>query len=84
MFKSFLDIADDISSLNGEWGQWERLAKTVPELIRSGNIRIVVNSLPEVKLDGLSKGELKRAYTIVTFIAHAYVRGGSMDNIIKV
>ena len=81
MFKSFLDIAGDISPLNSEW---ERVAKSLPALIESGNIRNSVLCLPEFKLDGLSKGELKRVYTIVTFIAHAYVRGGSMDQVINV
>lgn len=84
MFKCFLDIAEDICPLNGQWIEWERVAKSLPKLIKSGNIRNEMNSLPEVKLDGLSRGEIKRAYTIVTFIAHAYIRGSTIDIVIKV
>ena len=84
--RSFLEI----SKFNGcsfdsiEWQEWERVAKSVPELIKNGTIRKIVDGLPKVKLDDFNENEMKRAYTIFTFIAHAYVRGDISDEVITV
>lgn len=84
--KSFLDIAKfsccPLKSLN--WQEWEKVAKLLPKLIKNGTIRKIVDDLPEVDLKGFNENEMKRAYTIVTFIAHSYIRGDVKDEVVNV
>ena len=85
--KGFLDISNCARELNDpNWKLWENTAKNLPELIRSGYLRKVVDELPVVKTSLLKKDfmQLKRAYTIVTFISHGYIRSRPEDQVIKV
>ena len=84
-FKSFLDISNfKYNFEHSNWMDWERVAKSLPELLNSGIIRKVIDNLPRVELEGLEEGAIKRAYTILTFIVHAYIRGISQEEVIKV
>jgi formylmethanofuran:tetrahydromethanopterin formyltransferase len=84
--KGFLDIAkfSSCSFDSNEWREWEKTAKSLPDLIKNGTIRKVVEGLPKINLDGLNENEIKRAYTVLTFIAHSYIRGNENDKVIKV
>lgn len=70
-----------------DWNEWENAAKNLPELIKEGKLRALVDEvLPVVRIDDLKGciGAIKRAYTIFTFIAHAYIRGFSGEAILTV
>ncbi|KAJ5726692.1 Indoleamine 2-3-dioxygenase [Penicillium malachiteum] len=57
---------------------WERLAHHLPALLQSGQIRSKVDDLPLLTTDCLqTEPEWRRAYSILGFITHAYIWGGS-------
>lgn len=70
-----------------DWNAWEKAAKNLPELIKERKLRSLVDEvLPVVRIDDLKGrlGAIKRAYTIFTFIAHAYIRGSAGEAILTV
>lgn len=59
------------------YAKWEAVAKNLQGLILSRRLRGVVDRLPVLSLAYLHTGaELRRAYSLLAFIAHAYVWGG--------
>ncbi len=75
-------------SLGPDWIAWEQVAKRIPELLASGKLRHQIeHELPELHFADIascSQNVLERAYTIICFIAHAYIRGATNDFMIKV
>lgn len=56
---------------------WESLASQLPTLIKTGQIRPLIDNLPILDTSRLLTGpEWRRAYSILGFLAHAYVWGG--------
>lgn len=75
-------------SIGQEWHIWEEAAKEIPALLSTGRLRhIVDNELPELhfrSITGFPEIVMERAYTIISFMAHAYIRGAPGDQMIKV
>ena len=81
----------DISSLNGflpddtpleilpdiYYAKWEALVKNLQALLLSKRLRDVVQDLPVITASRLRRpAEWRRAYVLLSFIAHAYIWGG--------
>lgn len=55
---------------------WEDLINALPELIQSRRLRGIVQQLPILLTEGLTtEREWRRAYVILTFLAHGYIWG---------
>lgn len=56
---------------------WESLVNVLPSLLLTKKIRPYVDKLPQLSIDklGSDKRELRRAYSILSFLSHAYVWG---------
>ncbi|KAJ5584186.1 Indoleamine 2-3-dioxygenase [Penicillium hispanicum] len=62
---------------NSYYAPWENLAVRLPSLIQMGQIRSLIDDLPTLDTTLLqTEPEWRRAYTILGFLAHAYVWGG--------
>ena len=65
---------------NPYYKPWEKMVGNLPALIRSGRVRDEVEKLPVLSLSRLKEytdeGELRRAYSLLSFITHAYIWGG--------
>lgn len=56
---------------------WETIARNLQSLILSKRLRRIVDELPVLSTDALlSDAEWRRAYSLLGFIAHAYIWGG--------
>lgn len=56
---------------------WENLASQLPILIKTGQIRPLIDNLPILDTFWLlSEPEWRRAYSILGFLTHAYIWGG--------
>lgn len=56
---------------------WETIVRNFQSLILSKRLRQIVNALPILSTDLLlTEAEWRRAYSILGFMAHAYVWGG--------
>lgn len=56
---------------------WEVIIAQAPQLLRTRTLRDQVLRLPTVSVDHLrSELEWRRAYSILAFLAHAYIWGG--------
>ena len=65
------------------YAPWENVASNLQPLILTRRLRNVVDRLPVLRTDLLaSESEWRRAYSILSFIAHAYVWGG--DHVVDV
>lgn len=59
------------------YSPWENLASQLPTLIKTGQIRPLIDNLPILDTTRLlAEPEWRRAYSILGFLAHAYVWGG--------
>jgi len=57
---------------------WEVLASQLPTLIKTGQIRSLIEKLPILTTSWLrSEPEWRRAYSILGFLTHAYIWGGA-------
>lgn len=58
---------------------WEDLINKLPELIQSRRLRGIVQQLPILHTEGLpTEQEWRRAYVILTFLAHGYIWGDDL------
>lgn len=56
---------------------WETLAADLPSLIKNGQVRSLIDSMPVLTTSWLqSEPEWRRAYSILGFLTHAYIWGG--------
>jgi indoleamine 2,3-dioxygenase len=56
---------------------WETVVRNFQSLILAKRLRRIVDALPVLETDFLlTEAEWRRAYTILGFIAHAYIWGG--------
>lgn len=56
---------------------WESVIRNLQGLLLSRRLRSVVDALPILSTDYLtSEAEWRRAYSLLSFIAHAYIWGG--------
>ena len=59
------------------YDRWERIVNNFQALLLSKRLRTVIEKLPIIPAVHLeSEPELRRAYTILTFLANGYVWGG--------
>lgn len=57
---------------------WEDVVENLPALLLSRRIRLVIEQLPEIEVAELQLlPELRRAYSVLGFLAHGYVWGTS-------
>lgn len=62
---------------NPYYNKWEAVVKNLQGLILSRRLRGVVEALPILSTDYLqTEPEWRRAYSVLAFIAHAYIWGG--------
>lgn len=75
---AFLPSVSPLSKLEHPYyAPWEAIAQSLPELIRRRKLRNHVLGLPILSTEYLSsEPEWQRSYTILAFIAHAYIWGG--------
>ncbi|KAH3670329.1 hypothetical protein WICMUC_004898 [Wickerhamomyces mucosus] len=72
----FLPEEKPISKLSDEYYKpWESLVNNLPSLILTKRIRALVDKLPVLSVKRIEhqKCELRRAYSVLCFLAHAYV-----------
>lgn len=76
---AFLPSSPPLSVLSDPYYQpWERLATQLPVLIKNNTLRHEVSQLPTLSTDGLaSEPERRRAYSVLSFLTHGYIWGGS-------
>lgn len=74
----FLPCVSPLSYLdNTYYSPWESIAQNLSSFIRLRSLRQMVKQLPILTVEHLnSEREWRRAHTLLTFIAHAYVWGG--------
>jgi len=62
---------------NTRYKSWEDVIDLLPELLKAGSVREVVDTLPVLDVSHLgSEQELRRAYSILAMIAQAYIWQG--------
>ncbi|KAF2774153.1 Indoleamine 2,3-dioxygenase [Teratosphaeria nubilosa] len=73
----FLSATPPLESLPQFYQPWEYIVKNLQGLILSKRLHEVVDRLPILATDKLlDEAEWKRAYSVLAFIAHAYIWGG--------
>ncbi|KAI7186899.1 indoleamine 2,3-dioxygenase subfamily [Hortaea werneckii] len=74
----FLSAEPPLQSLpNGYYQPWEHVVKNLQGLILSKRLRQVVDRMPILSTDQLEdEAQWRRAYSILAFIAHAYIWSG--------
>ena len=77
----FLPTEPPCDRLPNAYSQWEQIIQHLPQMIISGRLRSHVERMPILSTRMLgSISEWRRAYTILSMIAHAYIWGGSRPN----
>lgn len=72
--RGFLPITDPLLSLPEAFRPWEEIGSCLANLIKNKVVRPTVDRLPSFPVDKLKHdGEWWRAYSLLTFISHAYV-----------
>ena len=62
---------------DARYRSWESLIDQLPELLESGFVRKVVDTLPVLNVSDLeNEKELQRAYSLLAMIAQAYIWQG--------
>ena len=57
--------------------QWEAVARNLQGLILSRRLRELIDRIPVLSTDRLrTEAEWRRAYSVLGFVAHAYIWGG--------
>ena len=74
----FLSADPPLQSLSDPYYEpWEHVVKNLQGLILSKRLHEVVDKLPILSTDKLTDlAEWRRAYSVLAFIAHAYIWGG--------
>lgn len=74
----FLSSAPPLEALSDpHYAPWEHIVKNLQGLILSKRLREVVDRLPILSTDRLfGEPQWRRAYSVLAFIAHAYIWGG--------
>jgi indoleamine 2,3-dioxygenase len=78
----FLPTEDPILRLGDPYyAPWEAVTLNLQSLILTKRLREVVDTLPILSTDLLvTEAEWRRAYSILGFIAHAYIWGGNVPS----
>lgn len=59
------------------YAPWETIIRNLQGLILSKRLRRVIDTLPILSTEGLIvEAEWRRAYSVLGFLAHAYIWGG--------
>jgi indoleamine 2,3-dioxygenase len=57
--------------------RWERIVKNFQSLLLSKRLRVIIDQLPVIPTSHLdTEAEWRRAYSILSFMAHGYIWGG--------
>jgi indoleamine 2,3-dioxygenase len=57
--------------------RWERIIKNFQSLLLSKRLRAIIDQLPVIPTSHLdTEAEWRRAYSILSFMAHGYIWGG--------
>lgn len=63
---------------------WERIIAEFPALVMSRQLRSQIDSLPTLLISLLSSElEQQRAYSILSFMSHGYIWGGSIASEVR-
>ena len=75
----FLPSQPPLESLPDSYYEpWENIVKNLQGLILSNRLREVVDKLPVLATDRLfGEAQWRRAYSVLAFVAHAYIWGGN-------
>ena len=72
--RGFLPATDPLLSLPEIFKVWEEIGARLPGLVRTNQVRSIVEGLPRFPIDELKQeAEWWRAYALLTFISHAYI-----------
>lgn len=72
----FLPLKDPLTALPAPFSAWEHAAQSLPKMLLSDRLRILLEALPPFPVELLtSQREFERAMLILSFIGHAYVWG---------
>lgn len=76
--RGFLPAENPIQCLpHPVYDRWERIMNNFQSLLLSKRLRVVIDRLPILPAVHLeSEGEWRRAYSVLTFMAHGYIWGG--------
>ncbi len=63
------------------YAPWENIVQNLPGLLLTKRVRMMVDQMPVLSIDKLRTiEEWRRAYSVLGFLGHAYVWGGSKEN----
>jgi len=81
----FLPIEQPLLSLPSNYYEpWEDIMSQLPELLRKKTIRDKINNLSVLKTSQLcTEAEWRRAYVILSFLAHGYIWGDDAPSEVK-
>lgn len=66
---------------NAVYERWERIINNFQSLLLSKRLRTVIDRLPIIPATHLeSEPEWRRAYSVLTFLAHGYIWGGEQPS----
>lgn len=83
--RSFLPNDKPLQNLPSFYALWEGAAKGLPILNQQGNSRTEIGKLPLLSTDHLVTIEQwRRAYVVLSFLAHSYVWNEGLDNAINI
>lgn len=72
----FLPESLPLEELPEYYQQWEKISKSLPALLLTKKIRLVIDKLPILSTEYLETEEqFRRAYTILNFLTHSYIWG---------
>lgn len=67
------------------YAPWEFILDDLPSLIKKRTIRRVVDLTPVLSTGKLhTEGEWRRAYVVLSFLAHAYIWGGERASEVRI
>jgi indoleamine 2,3-dioxygenase len=69
---------------NAVYDKWERIVNNFQSLLLSKRLRTVIDRLPIIPATHLeSEPEWRRAYSVLTFLAHGYIWGGEQPSEVR-
>lgn len=69
---------------NAVYDKWERIINNFQSLLLSKRLRTVIDRLPIIPATHLeTEPEWRRAYSVLTFLAHGYIWGGETPSEVR-
>lgn len=76
--RGFLPVQDPLPRLPKPFEAWEEIARQLPKLLASDQLRRTILALPPFRIGEIhGRRELERAMVLLSYLGHAYVWGGT-------